>query len=206
MEKLCTACGETKPFEQFHKDRSQPTGLNIYCKPCVCARVKKYASRPPRNPTPEGTKRCCRCKETKTLDLFHKSSREYLGVGRHCKTCSYELHKNWIEKNPKKAAALQKKWRDTNPRRSKDHGLKQKYGLPMGAFEKMLKEQGGRCKLCGTDKPGGKGDFHVDHCHTEGHVRGLLCHNCNVGIGNFHHDISKLELAIAYIKTTAKPL
>jgi Recombination endonuclease VII len=206
MEKTCKSCGKTKTLDQFHKDKSKPDGLNFYCKPCVIQKVRMYSARPPRHPAPEGMKRCCRCKETKTLDQFHKSSREWLGVNKYCKACSYELHLAWAKKYPEKAAALQKKWRDTNPRRSKDHKLKGNYGIPLGTYEKMFEEQSGRCKLCGTDKPGGKGDFHIDHCHDKGHVRGLLCHNCNVGIGNFHHDISKLELAISYIKKTANPL
>jgi hypothetical protein len=48
----------------------------------------------------------------------------------------------------------------------------------------------------------GKGVFHVDHCHDRGHVRGLLCHNCNVGIGNFQHDTAVLESAIQYLNQT----
>ena len=64
----------------------------------------------------------------------------------------------------------------------------------------MLAAQGGRCAICGTDKPGGKGSFHVDHCHVGGEIRGLLCHSCNIGLGQFKDDRERIQAAIAYLE------
>ena len=50
-------------------------------------------------------------------------------------------------------------------------------------YKRILSEQGGRCAVCGTDKPGGHGSFHVDHDHETSAVRGLLCGKCNMGLG-----------------------
>jgi hypothetical protein len=61
-----------------------------------------------------------------------------------------------------------------------------RYGLTPEGYRELLEGQGGRCAVCGTDKPGnGLGDRHfdVDHNHDTGKVRGLLCRKCNVTAG-----------------------
>lgn len=63
--------------------------------------------------------------------------------------------------------------------------LKKRYGITDADYHAMLAAQGGGCAICKTTEPGnGKsGWFDVDHCHTTGKVRGLLCRNCNVTAG-----------------------
>jgi hypothetical protein len=76
-----------------------------------------------------------------------------------------------------------------------------KYGLTEADWDRMLTEQGGRCAICRTDTPGGRGErWHIDHSHATDKVRGLLCHNCNVGIGNFKDDPALLDSAAAYLR------
>ena len=78
--------------------------------------------------------------------------------------------------------------------------LKCKYGVSLEAYDAMLKSQDGSCAICGgqnqMDKP-----LAVDHCHKTGKVRGLLCYQCNVGIGNLRDDPNILRLAIRYIES-----
>lgn len=58
------------------------------------------------------------------------------------------------------------------------------YGITIGDYDRMLAEQGGVCKMCGASEAGPKRQkFAVDHCHTTGRVRGLLCVRCNVAVG-----------------------
>src|SRR6201999_2384920 len=102
-------------------------------------------------------------------------------------------------------AADAKRRRAANPKRYADYGRKQYYGLEAGTYDKMLAAQNGRCAICGTNEPGGKGAFHVDHCHEIGHVRGLLCTRCNIGIGQLQHDEKILQQAMAYLRTTKSP-
>lgn len=198
MTKTCPTCGKAKPLEQFHKDKSKADGLCTYCKPCMITRQREYAMRPSRTTAPDGLKRCQGCKETKPNAEFHKSSREYDGLNRRCKNCSYLLRKSWAQKYPEKAAHLARKWRKENPDRARDHGLKQNYGLPMGEYDKMLAHQCGKCAICQRSPTAGT-RLHVDHCHDTGFVRGLLCHGCNVSIGHFLHDTEILFSAIAYL-------
>jgi hypothetical protein len=69
----------------------------------------------------------------------------------------------------------------------------------------MLLEQHSVCRICGTDNPGGRGKvFSVDHDHQTGKVRGLLCHHCNVGLGNFKDSIDILKKAISYLEESRK--
>lgn len=70
-----------------------------------------------------------------------------------------------------------------------------RYGLSPDQFDKMLIEQGGVCAICAK-----AADLYVDHCHTSGKVRGLLCRTCNAGIGQFYEDIAVMHSAINYIK------
>ena len=92
-----------------------------------------------------------------------------------------------------------RKWRKENPRAAKDHILRSHYGIPLGTYERLFTEQKGCCAICGTDKPNGRGDFHIDHCHETGNIRGLLCHCCNLGIGYLRHDLTIIHQAIDYL-------
>jgi len=59
--------------------------------------------------------------------------------------------------------------------------LKKRYGLTVEQFDTMLAAQGGKCAVCRSPEPGGKGTWHVDHDHSTERVRGILCHGCNTG-------------------------
>lgn len=148
-------------------------------------------------------KTCPRCKETKPLTEFYKSKATVHGYAVYCKTCVVARHSEWRKENLAYTAEKQKEWRQANPRRSKDHHLKGVYGMPLGSYDTMLAAQNGKCALCAEAEKSSRGDLHVDHCHETGRVRGLLCHHCNIGIGNFKHDVRLLEAAIAYLNRTS---
>lgn len=74
------------------------------------------------------------------------------------------------------------------------------YGLTPEQYAEMLAEQEGRCAICRIGTPGGRGGWHVDHDHATGMVRGLLCHNCNLALGNFKDDVTRLRAAVAYLE------
>lgn len=70
--------------------------------------------------------------------------------------------------------------------------LKKMYGITHKDYLNMLKVQGGGCAVCGRKAAKGK-YLHVDHCHTTGKVRGVLCHQCNWYLGTIDADPSILE-------------
>lgn len=78
---------------------------------------------------------------------------------------------------------------------------KTRYGLTLEDVDAMFDAQGGRCAICGTEAPGDRyKKFHVDHCHTTGKVRGMLCGQCNRGIGALGDDPDRVQRAADYLK------
>jgi hypothetical protein len=70
------------------------------------------------------------------------------------------------------------------------------YGLSSDDYAALLAEQNGVCAICGKTP---KSILYVDHNHATGSVRGLLCQDCNIGLGRFKDDIVLLEAAIKYL-------
>lgn len=81
--------------------------------------------------------------------------------------------------------------------------LRKRYGLTPEGKQAMVEAQGGRCAICGTLEPGGRG-WHIDHCHRQGHVRELLCTGCNVFVGRIEKKPDLLTKALAYIERHKK--
>jgi ferric-dicitrate binding protein FerR (iron transport regulator) len=84
--------------------------------------------------------------------------------------------------------------------------LKREYGITPADFDRLLAAQNGCCAICGTDKPGGMGRFHVDHDHATGRVRGILCHGCNTVLGHSRDDPRVLLAATAYLLKRGHPV
>lgn len=85
-----------------------------------------------------------------------------------------------------------------------------KHGLTPDDYDRILAEQGGVCALCGTDDPGRAGGsdcrtFAMDHCHTTGAFRALLCHHCNKGLGYFRDHPEVLVKAAKYVQKCCPP-
>ncbi len=96
----------------------------------------------------------------------------------------HEFYKKHYKKSPEKYKA-----------KGRAYWLKSNYGISEEDYKRMIKQQGGACKICLRVKP-----LHVDHCHHTGKVRGLLCKKCNTGIGMLHDNVSLLLNAVAYLR------
>lgn len=127
------------------------------------------------------------------------------GVPFHCHRCGKES----LTVRPTRARWCSKycadRWhRENNVERRREynshHNLK-RYGITLEQYQKLLDKQQSRCAICLTDDPKGRGDkLHVDHCHTTGSIRGLLCGKCNTGLGLFNDNINILRNAIKYLE------
>lgn len=205
MEKTCLSCHISKPLAEFHVDRSRKDALAVYCKPCMSAKVKDYSKRALRHKSPDGMRYCGVCKETKPIGDFYAAKGNVDGLAKRCKSCSKITLQIWRAKYPERHRETTRRWGKRNPEKKKDVNLKTKYGLPYGSYDRMLAAQEGGCAICRTTTPPGKaGRFHVDHDHETGVVRGLLCTNCNWGIGQFKHREALLQEAIKYLQAYPK--
>jgi hypothetical protein len=88
-------------------------------------------------------------------------------------------------------------------RRRRRAELQQKYSVELERYEEMWTAQEGACRICsGGLLSRSKDSFaSVDHCHQTGRVRGLLCHRCNLAIGQFGDDPALLLRAAEYLST-----
>lgn len=77
--------------------------------------------------------------------------------------------------------------------------LKRRYDISLNEYNQLLQEQNGCCAICGTTNEQMIKRMHVDHNHTTGKVRGLLCDKCNRGLGFFNDDASQLKKALEYL-------
>lgn len=75
------------------------------------------------------------------------------------------------------------------------------YGVCKVKYEELLLAQGGSCAICKTKFSNSRyNKLSIDHCHTTGKVRGLLCNNCNTAIGLLKESIHRLEAAKEYLQ------
>jgi len=120
---------------------------------------------------------------------------------RWCQSCRNEYNRKYYKRNPQKINEANRKWREVNetPEYIFKRNLKVRYGLTLEQYHKLLQAQENRCAICNQLFEDSK--VCVDHNHTTGNVRGLLCTFCNVGLGYFREDSTIMNAAIKYINT-----
>lgn len=95
-----------------------------------------------------------------------------------------------------------KEWQQANPRARKRQRIK-KYGLTLDQFDALMESANHQCQICGYSDTISRKFFPViDHCHDTEKVRGVLCMNCNQGIGKFQDSPERLEAAITYLRNS----
>lgn len=142
------------------------------------------------------TKRCTKCGEVKLLSEFTKSPIAPDGLQYKCKNCANIYHKVYYEINLEARHAYNSAYNKTRPEAQRASHLKHKYNLTPKDYSKMLNDQNGVCVICHlpSDTP-----LHVDHDHETGLVRGLLCKDCNLGIGRMKDSVYLLQEAADYL-------
>jgi hypothetical protein len=176
--KICPKCSKEKSFDCFYKSRNTKDRLRCYCKPCGIKqdkeRKKRYAetNSVPSWSRPE-TSICSKCKiEKKGIEFTLAPTKS--GLKNNCTSCETQ------------------------------HRLLREYGIDLDQYVEMLKSQNHLCAICGqpeTTKQNGEiKKLSIDHNHTTGEVRELLCTNCNTSLGGFKDDLAILKSAIEYLK------
>lgn len=156
--------------------------------------------------------KCSLCQCAKPLSDFPRDKGKKNGRSARCRVCnkkeckaryrrksesSKAYQRAYYQKNRDERLEYQREYKRRNPEKIKLFGLRRNYGITLEEYNRMLHEQDGKCLVCGA-KPDKA--LAVDHCHETGAVRGLLCSQCNVGIGMFKNDTGLLLKAIGYLE------
>lgn len=185
--KVCIGCRQSLPHDKEHFPTvALPNGGVKYrprCKPCHSERQHKY----------------------------HEEHKEEVAVRMKAWRAAHP--QNTPEHHAKQAAhrkAHANDYMDVGGRKIRSntfyswkHALR-KLGITPQDYLDMYQAQGGRCAICGTDKPKKNGEivaWSVDHDHTTGRVRGLLCHGCNLALGGFKDSTHLLMKAVGYLQS-----
>lgn len=135
-------------------------------------------------------KTCCACKESKELSNFYTDNSTKDGKVYSCIECYEKRRLERKHSNP-----------SGHLRKTQSFWLKQRYNITLDTYEQMLENQDRKCAICGRKDSGKTANkaFCVDHCHTTGKIRGLLCMPCNRSIGQFKDNSETLRKAAEYI-------
>lgn len=117
-------------------------------------------------------------------------------------TTSYK--REWYQRNKERVQQKRKEWLANNREYLL---LKQRranvarYGITVEQFDEMTKAQSGVCAICQNPQTGSRWtNLSIDHDHETNRVRGLLCAECNLGLGKFKDNPELLEAAARYLK------
>jgi hypothetical protein len=147
------------------------------------------------------TKACTNCRMEKPVGEFsYRGGREKSRRRSQCKVCIASLN---LQRYHTKLST-----KEAHYKAHRKHSLK-KYGLTPEGYDELLHLQDGVCLICRQTETRemiknreSENLLVVDHCHTSGKVRGLLCHSCNAGLGHFKDRTDLLFAAIKYLEET----
>ena len=159
------------------------------------------------------SKTCTRCQAHKPLEQFHKQPRGRHGRTAWCKPCVAETQREYRSR-----PEVRERMNEGHRRRRAERPVasveifRQRlwtwHRTTPEVYERLLEKQGGKCAICRTPDPGGKGRFHVDHDHNccptpkscGNCIRGLLCSRCNPMLGMAQDSPETLLAAVRYLE------
>lgn len=158
---------------------------------------------------PNLLKKCIVCEKTKSIEEFgangYTKKDGTKGKRNDCKKCCNDRRAEYF-RNPEKRAGINIRRRrtyavDSAPRRGQNrkYNLRTNYGLEVAAVDAYLVKIEFCCEICGTHDSETYRGLKVDHCHSTNINRGMLCQNCNNGLGHFKDDIDSLLRAVEYL-------
>ena len=147
---------------------------------------------------------CTKCNIEKELSEFTKDKHKLDGLSSVCRSCRKEYSRRTYVLYTKKRQDAD--YYLKNKDRLKNIRLKATYGITIDAYHKLFEEQKGVCAICGKPEEAimnnrykTKSNLSVDHNHSTGKIRGLLCQKCNRGLGLFEDNQSRLSKAYDYL-------
>jgi len=196
IQKTCSLCGEIKSVTEFYV-HNQTGRVRNPCKACAAERTKKWKAENPekvRVSVRESTRRRRADPAKLALEREQERRRRHKGpqaITTECSRCGSEF--TYIRTTQRRLLCDECK--------RSDWAFK-KYGLSAAELADLRAAHAGRCGICATHRPGGKSntEFHIDHDHGTGAIRGLLCAACNTAIGLFQNNPTHLRAAADYLE------
>lgn len=137
---------------------------------------------------------CSSCRLEKDSDRFSKKNNSKRGYSYKCKDCQNEYVRDvWYIKNVEKQRLSSAKWKVENPVRNLAHRYKTTEEIMQGHIDRA----DGKCEACGEVPYKA---LNVDHCHSTGNIRGMLCGNCNRALGLLKDSPETLLGLLSYIR------
>lgn len=130
---------------------------------------------------------CAKCGEPRTADKVKRDAQRKHGHADWCSKC-YAKHSRSI-RNARVSADTKRKW-----------NIASRYGLTVAEVDAMVEMQHSKCAICAEPLPD---RFHIDHCHSSGCVRGILCHGCNLKLP-IVENLTLLAAAISYLERSRR--
>ena len=149
-----------------------------------------------------GFKACSQCNETLPIEKFYKRSRG--GVRADCISCYLLRSKNYYTKNKKELTLKNKTYALENKEKIKSAKMRRKFGIAIEEKILLFAKQGNKCAICSCAENNVGRDWDIDHCHKTGKIRGILCSNCNRGLGLFQDSSEYLKQACKYLENNAQ--
>lgn len=144
---------------------------------------------------------CNGCSEWRSKGDFNKDSGAPDGLGYRCRPCRRKYRRS--QEVQSRTSEYNKKYALENPelmkKKDRKNSLKRFWGMTPEQFEAMKVKQGGTCALCPKTESNPHKSLCIDHDHTTGKIRGLLCDNHNRAMGLFKDSIEDMEKAIQYL-------
>ena len=181
--KWCSYCATWKSIEMFGKNATRPDGLSFYC--LDCNRAKSNAHYRKRRAVLGRTVR----EPDDSPDGF-----------KRCSGCRQVKKLEEFHKNQRHADGYMGYCKPCRKDMARATHLRRMYGLDELGLSELIAAQCGVCAICEL-----RAAVHVDHDHSSGKVRGVLCFRCNVAIGHLDDDPALMRSAIRYLERTGTP-
>lgn len=120
------------------------------------------------------------------------------GVTLYCRSCTRKSQLKYKLADPERRKEQNRQTKAKSRLKTKLRNIRKTYGLPEVEYFALLEKQRFCCAICGVSFA--KINSTVDHSHTSGDVRGLLCGKCNAGLGMLKDNLFILEKAVEYLK------
>lgn len=140
-------------------------------------------------------RKCNACTIEKPISEFHRDSKSKDGIARTCRTCRLIQNKKWQSNNPERA---KKCWKKSSKKRyNREEKRLKKYNLTKEIYQELKIFSNNQCNICEQNFVPYE---YIDHCHTTGKIRGLLCGKCNTAIGSMRDNPILLRKAAEYVE------